>query len=35
VLESDEMARMRRMAYGVEDSTDDFICRNCVFAITR
>lgn len=35
VLESDQMARMRRMAYGVEDSPDDFICRNCVFAITR
>ena len=35
VLEGDEMARMRRMAYGVEDSPDDFICRSCVFAITR
>jgi Radical SAM superfamily/Iron-sulfur cluster-binding domain len=35
VLEGDEMARMRRMAYGVEDSPEDFICRSCVFAITR
>lgn len=35
VLEGDAMARMRRMAYGVEDSPEDFICRSCVFAITR
>ncbi|HYC59433.1 MAG TPA: radical SAM/SPASM domain-containing protein [Thermoanaerobaculia bacterium] len=35
VLEGDSMARMRRMAYGVEDSPEDFICRSCVFAITR
>ncbi|HEV7764488.1 MAG TPA: radical SAM/SPASM domain-containing protein, partial [Thermoanaerobaculia bacterium] len=35
VLQGDEMARMRRMAYGVEESPDDFICRSCVFAITR
>jgi hypothetical protein len=35
VLEGDEMARMRRMAYGVEDSPESFICRSCVFAITR
>ena len=35
VLESDEMARMRRWAYGVEDSPDDFICRSCTFAIVK
>ena len=35
VLESDEMAKMRRWAYGVEDSPDDFICRSCTFAIIR
>ena len=35
VLEGDQMARMRRMAYGIEESGPDFICRNCVFAITR
>jgi radical SAM protein with 4Fe4S-binding SPASM domain len=35
VLEGDEMARMRRWAYGVEDSPDDFICRSCTFAIMR
>ncbi|HEX6083509.1 MAG TPA: radical SAM/SPASM domain-containing protein [Thermoanaerobaculia bacterium] len=35
VLESDEMAKMRRWAYGVEESPDDFICRSCTFAIIR
>lgn len=35
VLSGDAMARMRRMAYGVEESPADFICRSCVFAITR
>lgn len=35
VLEGDEMARMRRWAYGVEESPDDFICRSCTFAIMR
>ncbi|MFZ2491058.1 MAG: radical SAM protein [Thermoanaerobaculia bacterium] len=34
VLEGDSMAQMRRWAYGVEDSPEDFICRSCVFAIT-
>lgn len=32
VLESDEVAKLRRMVYGLEDAPDDFICRNCVFA---
>ncbi|HUR83366.1 MAG TPA: radical SAM protein [Thermoanaerobaculia bacterium] len=35
VLESDEMAKMRRWAYGVEDAPEDFICRSCSFAILR
>lgn len=35
VLEGDEMAKMRRMAYGLEDSPDDFICRRCTFALSR
>jgi radical SAM protein with 4Fe4S-binding SPASM domain len=35
VLEGDEMAKMRRWAYGVEDSPEDFICRSCTFAIMR
>jgi len=35
VLEGDDMARMRRMAYGLEDAPDDFICRRCTFALSR
>jgi pyruvate-formate lyase-activating enzyme len=35
VLEGDAMAKMRRWAYGVEDSPADFICRSCAFAIVR
>jgi MoaA/NifB/PqqE/SkfB family radical SAM enzyme len=35
VLESDEMAKIRRWAYGVEEAPDDFICRTCVFALER
>jgi len=35
VLASEEMAKMRRWAYGVEDSPDDFICRSCTFAIIK
>ena len=35
VLAGDDMARIRRWAYGVEDAPDDFICRTCVFALTR
>lgn len=32
VLEGEEMARLRRFAYGVEEAPADFICRKCVFA---
>jgi hypothetical protein len=35
VLAGDEMAKMRRWIYGVEEAPDDFICRTCVFALTR
>ena len=35
VLEGDEMAKMRRWVYGVEDAPPDFICRTCVFALQR
>jgi len=35
VLEGDSIASMRRMAYGIDESGPDFICRNCVWAITR
>ncbi len=33
VLGGDEMAKLRRWAYGVEEAPDDFICRNCLFAL--
>jgi len=32
VLEGDEIARLRRFSYGIEEAPDDFICRRCVFA---
>ena len=32
VLEGDELARMRRWVYGIEDAPADFMCRDCVFA---
>lgn len=35
VLEGDEMAKIRKWAYGVEEAPDDFICRTCVFALER
>jgi len=35
VLAGDEMAKMRRWTYGVEEAPDDFICRTCVWAIER
>ncbi|HUP22777.1 MAG TPA: radical SAM protein [Thermoanaerobaculia bacterium] len=35
VLTSEEFARMRRWVYGVEEAPDDFMCRNCVFALSR
>ena len=34
VLAGDAMAKLRRWAYGIDDAPDDFICRNCLFAIT-
>lgn len=35
VLAGDEMAKMRRWTYGVEEAPPDFICRTCVWAIER
>ena len=35
VLAGEEMAKMRRWTYGVEEAPDDFICRKCVWAIER
>ena len=32
VLEGDEIARLRRWVYGLEEAPDDFMCRDCVFA---
>ena len=32
VLESDEVATLRKWVYGIEEAPADFICRNCVFA---
>jgi Radical SAM superfamily/Iron-sulfur cluster-binding domain len=32
VLEGDELARMRRWIYGLEEAPEDFMCRDCVFA---
>lgn len=35
VLTGPELARMRRWIYGLEEAPDNFICRNCTFALTR
>jgi MoaA/NifB/PqqE/SkfB family radical SAM enzyme len=35
VLQGDELAKMRRWVYGVEEAPEDFMCRSCVFAKTR
>ena len=34
VLRGDEIARLRRWVYGLEEAPEDFICRNCIFART-
>lgn len=33
VLTGDEIARLRRWTYGLEDAPERFICRNCLFAL--
>ena len=33
VLTGEEIARLRRMIYGLEEAPKDFICRKCVFAL--
>ena len=33
VLSGEEIARLRRMIYGLEEAPDEFICRKCVFAL--
>jgi hypothetical protein len=35
VLAGDELARMRRWVYGLEEAPADFMCRSCIFARTR
>ena len=35
VLEGNEIARLRRWVYGLEEAPQDFICRNCIFARER
>jgi MoaA/NifB/PqqE/SkfB family radical SAM enzyme len=35
VLEGEEIARLRRWVYGLEEAPQDFICRNCIFARER
>jgi len=35
VLAGDEVAKLRRWVYGIEDAPADFICRNCIFARER
>jgi hypothetical protein len=32
VLRGDEVARLRRWIYGLEEAPENFICRNCVYA---
>jgi hypothetical protein len=29
------MALLRKWVYGVEEAPADFICRDCIYAITR
>ena len=29
------MSLMRRWVYGMEEAPDDFLCRNCIYALTR
>ncbi len=35
VLTGPELARLRRLVYGLEEAPEDFICRSCVFALTE
>lgn len=34
ILVGDEMARLRRWVYGLEQAPNDFICRGCIYART-
>ncbi len=35
VLEGEEIAKLRRWVYGIEEAPADFMCRSCIFARTR
>ncbi len=35
ILTGSKMALLRRWVYGVEEAPADFICRDCIYAITR
>jgi hypothetical protein len=35
VLAGEELAKLRRWIYGLEEAPDDFMCRDCVFARRR
>ena len=35
IMSGEEMARLRRMTYGLEEAPENFICRKCVFAMSR
>jgi hypothetical protein len=35
ILAGPEMATLRRWVYGLEEAPRDFLCRNCVYALTR
>ncbi len=35
VLAGEELAKLRRWIYGIEEAPDDFMCRDCVFARRR
>lgn len=35
VLAGDEIAKLRRWVYGIENAPEDFMCRDCIFARRR
>lgn len=35
ILSGPRMALLRRWVYGMEEAPPDFICRNCIYALTR
>ncbi len=35
ILGGPRMSLMRRWVYGMEEAPADFLCRNCIYALTR